>query len=86
MARDTFDFEQDAQIARVHASIGAAVLDYCRRNREFHGDELCDHVKATCGGSAESARRIMRDLRRQGRLDYTNVSRAASRYRVEWVK
>ncbi len=78
--------EQAAQLERVQRGIGAAVLEFCREHSTFRGADLCDFVRARCGGTPESAARILRQLRRQGLVDYENTDRAESLYTVRRVK
>ena len=77
--------EQGRQIARVSGKIAESVIAFCRLHvgETFIGVELCDYVRARCGGSPESALRVMRDLRKQGVIAAPNGSRSKSIYRVE---
>lgn len=73
---------QDQQLSRVSDRIAGAVLDFCKAHTTFRGAELCDYVREQCGGSPESALRVMRDLRKRGALSYKNVDRGRSVYTV----
>lgn len=73
------------QLDRVMKGIGAAVLDFCRARSVFRGADLCDYVRQRCGGTPESAARILRQLRRQGLVEYENTVRAGSLYTVRRV-
>lgn len=77
--------EQARELDRVLKGIGAAVLDFCRAHPVFRNAELCDYVRGRCGGTPESAARILRQLRRQGLVEYENTDRAASLYTVRRV-
>ena len=84
-----FDQEQATQIARVGGVIAQLIVGFChfrlRSNTpEFHADQLRDHIlRHTAGCSAPgSADRILRDLRRKGRVSYVVVNRAQSLYRI----
>lgn len=79
---------QAAHLARVSAKIAGAVLDFCRGRLaegrpDFHAEELLAHVGAQVAGLApDSPSRVLRLLRREGRLDYAVLSRKDSLYRV----
>ena len=84
-----FDQEQATQIARVGGVIAQLIVGFCHARllanvSEFHADELQAHVhRHTAGCSAPgSADRILRDLRRKGRVSYVVVNRAQSLYRI----
>ena len=76
--------EQGRQIARVSGKIAESVIAFCRtrEGETFFGSELALYVMARCGGSPESALRVMRDMRDEGVIDVELVSRSASLYRV----
>lgn len=88
-APSLFDQEQAPQIARVQSAIGGAVLAFCRQRLKttgtFHGDELQSYVTQEEPCAPGSPDRILRALRRAGRLDYQLVSRSKSLYRVTRV-
>ena len=74
---------QREQLTRVSGRIAEAIIAFCREHIEFHAEELRASVRAACGEVAPgSCDRVLRDLRKRGRLNYMVVSRAASRYRV----
>lgn len=65
-------------------NIANAVIEYVNMNigREFHAKDLRAFVLGKVGQSAPaSADRIMRQLRKQGVINYTLVSRTQSLYR-----
>jgi hypothetical protein len=85
---------QSANLQRVTDNIGDIVLRFCvarlKWNPDFTADELRRYV---AGGvrhgtvlAPDSPSRILRELRRQGRVDYVVVNRAASLYRVVAVR
>jgi len=81
-------FDSIADRDRVYRGIGAHVLGFFRdlvgrRNcSEFFMSELGAWVKARVPTAPDSPSRILRELRRQGVLDYEVVDRSKSRYRV----
>lgn len=83
--------EQAKHLERVADRIAALVLDWCAINLKagttFH---MADLVEFVCLGpeacSPDSPSRILRMLRRKGRLDYVVVSRSQSLYRVTAVR
>jgi hypothetical protein len=80
--------EQARQIGRVRERIADVVLAFLRERvgREFYVSELAAYVTNRRGGAPGSPDRILRLLRQEGRCRYLNVDRAASLYRVEWVR
>lgn len=75
--------EQTAQIARVRGRIGQAVIEFARtRVGEFGIEELQRFVRERCAVAPSSPDRILRQLRREGVLDYECVSRSAALYRI----
>lgn len=76
-------------LTRVYASIGTAVVSFCRERigHEFYASELRSYVTARFPGIApESPGRILRELKLRGVIDYDLVSRAQSLYRVVMVR
>jgi len=73
--------------ARVRSRIGKLILIFCRGDRTFHMDELRRFVEEMVESriAPDSPGRILRQLRQEGMLDYTVVSRTGSLYKVEWV-
>jgi hypothetical protein len=84
-----FDAEQPVQLEHVSGQIAQMILGFVRaRYRtgqvEFHADELREHIaRHTDGHTAPaSADRILRALRKAGRVQYVVVSRRHSLYRL----
>lgn len=84
-----FDVEQPQELARVCGKIGAAIIQFCRLrlasgNVEFHADQLrryvADHLAIDTAPA--SADRILRELRRVGKVRYSVVNRRQSLYRL----
>ena len=77
------------QIARVGGVIAQLIVGFCHARLranvpELHAEELHQHIaKHTAGCSAPgSVDRILRDLRRKGKVSYVVVNRHQSLYRV----
>lgn len=87
-APSLFDQEQAPQIDRVTSAIGGAILEFCRvrlrTGGEFFADDLRRYVTLTTPTTCApgSPDRILRALRRAGRVDYEVISRKHSHYRV----
>jgi hypothetical protein len=83
---------QAANLQRVSDNIAHEVLFFCQyilrhNGGQFVASTLLTHVRTMIGNVApDSPSRILRKLRRQGRVDYVVVSRAASLYRVVGVR
>lgn len=82
---------QSANLTRVSANISDIVWRFCLRRWRLHAPfnmtDLVAHVTAMMPFIApDSPSRILRELRRQGRVDYVVVNRAASLYRVVAVR
>lgn len=82
-----FDQEQPAQLQRVTGMIAHSILTFVRYRLtsgrpEFHADELRAHVAQQLPSAPASADRILRALRRAGKVRYTVVNRAKSLYRL----
>lgn len=74
--------QQSLHLERVTARIGVAILDYCRSHRRFYMSELVTAVEKAVGACApDSPSRILRVLRKQGRIAYS-VDRAQSLYTI----
>ena len=80
---------QAAQLERVTTGIGYLVLAFCRDRvgQEFHMGALLAYVNRNAGGyvAPGSPDRILRALRKGGRVDYEVVSRSESLYRIKAV-
>lgn len=77
---------QAANLQRVTDNIARHVIDFCRcrivlRQRSFHACDPVAYVTGMVVTAPDSPSRVLRDLRRQGRVDYIVVSRRASLYR-----
>jgi len=58
-------------------------MEFCRHNEQFHMEQLLLYIQGNLGMIApDSPGRILRQLRQQGLLNYTVVSRRQSLYRV----
>lgn len=89
MEQGIFDFDEghQANLERVSARIGRAVMQFCREHQRFHADELRRYVIRETGIAAPaSADRILRDLRQKKYLDYLVLSRRESLYEVLSVR
>jgi hypothetical protein len=81
------DPEQSENLARVSGNIAEAILKFARRRLasripEFSAAELHAAVPMSAPASAD---RVLRDLRRRGKLHYEVTNRAASLYRLSFV-
>ncbi len=78
--------EQARNLKRVSSRISQAIMLFCKdigRDGEFFAEDLLNHVERWVGSVApDSPGRILRQLRRQGRIDYEIVSRRNSHYRI----
>jgi hypothetical protein len=82
---------QADNIRRVRSRIGDLVLGFCEGRLaagrpEFRISELQAHVADATQAAPASPDRILRLLRREGRLDYEVIDRAASLYRLRPVR
>lgn len=76
------DQHNDEYLVPVSHRIAFSILEFCCNRRQFHADDLRQHVVTRCGVVAPgSADRILRDLRKKGRVNYS-VDRAASLYTI----
>ena len=72
---------------RVRSRIGSLILEFCRINDTFYMENLRTSIETRLGDIApDSPGRILRQLRQQGLLNYTVVSRRQSLYRVVPVR
>lgn len=70
-------------LARVSERIAGAVLEFCSSPRQFRMTELNSYVQSKVGAIApDSAGRILRQLRRAGKVRYTVLDRSASLYQI----
>jgi hypothetical protein len=78
--------EQGRNLARVGKGLAPAILAWCAANvgRVFRLSEMTAEV----GGdrAPDSVRRILRELRAQGHVSVTLLSRAGSLYRLDDVR
>lgn len=84
----TLDFDQPRQLQRVSDKIAGHVCAFFAArglNRTFYNAELLSFVQGREACAPDSAARIMRLLRRQGRINYRVISRAESLYQVTGV-
>ena len=77
--------------ARVRSRIGSLIMEFFRQNnsnsfRVFHMSDLTMYVATRVKVAPDSTGRIMRQLRQQGQLHYTVVSRRQSLYQIEPVE
>jgi hypothetical protein len=75
--------EQQQHLDRVEAKIAEVVLAFLSNKSngdQFHLQDLQEYVARTCPVSPDSPSRILRELRRKGRIDYNVVSRHDSLY------
>jgi hypothetical protein len=77
---------QPEQLARVSEKIAGAVLRFCATHHQFHLQQLEDFVAAEVPNiTPGSPGRILRDLRRKGKVGYRVLSRAESLYAIDEV-
>jgi hypothetical protein len=75
---------QQEELARVRERIAGAVLRFCAGRDQFHLQQLEDFVAAEVPHiTPGSPGRILRDLRRRGKVAYRVVSRPQSLYAIE---
>jgi hypothetical protein len=75
--------EQEQHLRRVTGKIGPAVLRFLRLRgvgETFHAADLHGYVGPSVAPA--SADRILREMRRQGQVDYLVENRRASLYRI----
>jgi hypothetical protein len=74
---------EHADLDRVSSRIARAILDFVSQRDAFRGDELLAHVEREVGHVAPgSPDRILRMLRKRGRVDYRVTNRRESAYEV----
>ncbi len=81
-----FDAQQSAELARVSSKLEPLVLAFFASKKsgdEFHINELTRFVwRINPLIAADSPRRVMRELKMDGKLNYELISRSASLYKV----
>ena len=89
MTQAVLDFELD----RVKSRLARPIVEWCkfclrRRDGRFQSEELYHYIdcKVRPRPAPGSADRILRELRRQGLIDYRVVNRRASLYEVLEVR
>lgn len=75
----------DANLKRVNSRISGLIIEFCRSlgdNGVFYMEDLRRHVAERLDSRVAPASpdRILRDLRKAGKLDYAVVSRSESLY------
>ena len=68
---------------RVKQKIGGLILRFYELHREkpvFHGTELYNFIIAQAHVAPSSAERILRQMRKDGLLDYVVIDRSAGEY------
>jgi hypothetical protein len=85
---DLFDWaEQQENLERVTSRLGLSILAFCRQRREFHMEDLRDHLREQALTFApDSPSRILRELRLRGAVHYVITNRRQSAYRVMSVR
>ena len=82
--------EQSDNLARVRSRIASCVLTFCASRLllcpTFRMAQLQEYVAAEVSSAPASPDRILRQLRKEGLLDYVVVDRAGSLYRILSVK
>lgn len=79
--------DQSSNLRRVRSRLAGAVLRFCASRLlmgcpDFRGADLQAYVRETVTSAPASPDRILRLLRREGRLSYEVTDRAGSAYRV----
>lgn len=82
--------EQETNLRRVRANLGALVLAFCRDRLAlgapvFRIADLQGYVSEHALAAPASPDRILRDLRRRGKVSYDVINRAGSVYRLAGV-
>jgi hypothetical protein len=78
------NFEQPDQLARVAGKTASVIIEFfslLSAGQDFHADELRQYVAERLTVAPGSPDRIMRELRRQGRVGYEVINRSQSLYR-----
>ena len=74
---------QREHLDRVSSNLEAPILAFCRGRRQFHMDELRQHIVARGIACApDSPSRILRKLKAEGAIAYRVVNRRASLYEI----
>lgn len=81
---------QSENLARVGGAIGETILRFVENRLEsmrptFYADDLRRFVATKHTTAPGSPDRVLRQLRRKGKLGYTVIDRASSLYKIEWV-
>lgn len=78
----------DRELERVDAALRGRVLDFCRDRifDTFRMDELTKWVRHRVRCAPDSPGRILRQLRKEGKVTYELVSRRESLYAVHSVE
>lgn len=77
---------QRENLERVGSRIAASIVEYLSKlgvGSTFHADELASFVQRRVKAAPGSSDRILRELKRAKRVNYTVLSRSKSLYRVE---
>lgn len=70
-------------LGRVSERIAEAILAFCGNRTEFHADDLRRYVREQVGEIAPSSPdRVLRELRKKGRINYRVKNRRESLYEV----
>jgi hypothetical protein len=88
VTQTTLDFEQADNLQRIYGRVGQAILAFFAEHasQRFHLIELLRYIRQVVREVApDSPGRIMRLLRRHGRIDYAVVSRSESLYEIRGV-
>ena len=75
--------QQTESLQRVGQKIGAAIMAFYEADPDaaFHADDLRDSVRDQCGKVAPaSSDRVLRDLRKKGKINYEVTNRRKSLY------
>lgn len=78
----------ELELTRVRSNIGDVVLKFAEEHygREFHDADLVAYVSSRgVKASPSSPTRILRQLKKEGLISYTLVSRAKSLYKIDSV-
>ena len=81
--------EQAKELRRVRRNLSDLVLQFCseRESTSFVGEDLENYVRSFGIRIAPgSALRILRLLKKAGRVDYEVVNRSTSRYYIKYVR
>jgi hypothetical protein len=79
--------QQEENLDRVFSKLWVSILAFCRERREFHMEDLRDHLRElACDFAPDSPSRILRELRLRGWVNYEVTNRRRSAYRVRAVR